>query len=390
MSFLSNLPTSHSGGSLSLYPTIYEIISSQEIDSLLPASLRYVLTNYWISQNPTWTTLQVNNYFEEWFNLLVMGSVEWYHLKRYNSTFVDKFYGLQRFNGRNKTLVHSQVNLINANSIKEWPRSLQLTRTQRVVLFLQKIIIPYISNRLNSLFEKFMAQITYRNNNDEKESFSFRWKKIYVKCYPIMRKMISLLNLAVKLAFLTGRGGYFSILDYLFNIEYTRMSLPLEAKKVNLFQRVDSSARMKKTNFYSLLDKFNKISSIIAGKAAYTGSKLFPTFIFMLKVYQWWTSQNLSAQLQKSIYTLDKDIPHPPLNDTEITQTEKKCPVCHNEIQNPCAIETGYVMCYPCAIEYLKTNEGKCPVTHQKLLGCIYDSEAKEWKIISGVRKLLI
>ena len=154
MSFFSNLPataTSNSGeGVSSLFPTIFEIVSSQEIDELLPASIRYILTNYWISRYPSWTTLQVNNYFEEWFGVGVQGLVEWYHIDKYNSTFVDKFYGLQRFNNSDPVLTQAQA-IRQAreagNPNLQWPKSLQLTNGQTRVVFLQKKILPYISNR---------------------------------------------------------------------------------------------------------------------------------------------------------------------------------------------------------------------------------------------------
>nr|7T9X_A Chain A, Peroxisome assembly protein 12 [Bacteria]7T9X_B Chain B, Peroxisome assembly protein 12 [Bacteria] len=65
------------------------------------------------------------------------------------------------------------------------------------------------------------------------------------------------------------------------------------------------------------------------------------------------------------------------------------CPVCEKTVQNPCVLETGYVACYPCAISYLVNNEGHCPVTNKKLLGCTYNKHTNKWEVVTGIRKLI-
>ncbi|CCD23180.1 ubiquitin-protein ligase peroxin 12 NDAI_0B01460 [Naumovozyma dairenensis CBS 421] len=408
MSFYSNLPTSSSTSTSTstpiskLYPTVFEIFSSQEIDALLPDSVRYILTNYWIARHPTKFTLSVNNYFDEWFNLILKGLVEWYHLKRFNSTFVDKFYGLQRFSSANTLVLNSIVSPSTSNfASSSWPIELQLTKVQRLIILLQKIIIPYLKNKLDVLYNKYLTRLTFNNSKDENDTpTSLRVKKIFINVYPIWKKCWNLMDIIVKLSFLTGKTGSISIMEYLFNIQYTRMTPPLQQQQQQLRGKAasistDPDERIRKLNKYSFLNESSKILSSSKNALSFVGSQMFPSFIFMLRVYQWWTTEDLTTKLQKRIDNLDEVIPKPPIaNDKSIETTnhyhDKECPICHSEIQNPCVIETGYVLCYPCAIKYLTENEGKCPITHKKVLGCQFDPITNQWQVNNGIRKLLI
>lgn len=383
MSFYSNLPKGDVGNS-SLYPTIFEIVSSQEIDALLPASVRYILTNYWIARHPNRLTLLVNNYFEEWFQVLLKGAVEWYHLTTYNSTFVDRFYGLQRFNSSNNVLVKKQASP--RSTSKTWPCGLQLTSGQKKVVFLQKIILPYVTDRLDELKARWDAQLAFRE--DQKPTWR---RRIVTQIYPLVKKACYLLDLFIKLMFLAGRLGSMSFLDYLFKIEYTRATLPLEGP----ISRGAGSPRLegnrpRRQNLYNLLSRCQKVMATVGNGSAYIGSQIFPAFVFMLRVYQWWTTQDLTAKLQRKLNNIDKDIPRANFKGANEPRSSEKCPICHNPIQNACVLETGYAACYPCALDYLPNNEGRCPVTGKKLLGCTYDKELSKWKINTGVRKLLI
>lgn len=387
MSFYSNLPGNQNDTSItsSLYPTIFEILSSQEIDSLLPASVRYILTNYWISRHPSRFTLNVNKYFQEWFDLVLKGSIEWYHITRYNSTFVDKFYGLQRFNCSNKVLVRAQAHSSAAGTSKSWSNGLKLTTKQQIVVFLQKIIIPYVNHKLDELHSKYIAQSTFTNTDDT--NFK-RW--IIETAYPILRKLCYLINLLTRLCFLSGKVGSITFIDYLFDIEYTRLTLPLQPSSSRQNPNLMKPNRLKRQNFYTLWDQCTRIFAKFGNISAYAGSQVFPAFIFMLRVYQWWTTQDLTAKLQRKLNDVDKDIPRANNIESEKYESTDICPICHEKIQNPCVLETGFITCYPCAIEYLPNNEGKCPVTGKRLLGCKYDRNLGKWKVITGVRRILI
>ncbi|CCH62551.1 hypothetical protein TBLA_0H02670 [Henningerozyma blattae CBS 6284] len=412
MSYLSNLPINQVTLA-SIYPTIFEIVSTQEVDDLLPSSIRYLLTNYWISRYPSRLSIGINNYFEEWFNLIIKGLVEYYHIKYYNTTFVDKFYGLQRFNSKSNPLLNAHtaaINNVESTSAwaQKWPLGLQLTKKQRLVVFLQKIIFPYLKNKLDQLYIKLIARNSFGSslprNGDTSQNIINNLKKrlfkIFQLIYPILTKIFNSVDILLKLSYLTKRTGYFSLLDYLFSIEYTRLQFPLEKEIDSYTLNFDKSHklknRMENQNYYSALDYWNSKLSGLLGITSFIGSQIFPSFIFLLRVYQWWTTENISVKIEKRIKGFDKDIPNPSRvsvsikDEGEKRRDRSKCPVCQDTIRNPCILETGCVMCYPCAIKYIPEHEGKCPVTDRKLLGCIFDKQSSEWKIVSGIRRLMI
>lgn len=385
MSFYSNLPSTQSSTKsvASLYPTVFEIISSDEIDALLPASIRYLIVNYWIARSPSRLTIQVNNYFHEWFDLVVKGFIEWFHITRHNSTFVDKFYGLKRFNSTNKVLVSAQANSVIASRQRSWPKGLALTSKQQRVVFIQKIILPYVKLKLDELHSKYLAQSALLSDKPHELK---AW--VIEQGYPLVKRTCYLLNLLTKLFFLSGRIGSFTFLEYLFNIEYTRITSPLDPPSVEALKAVNN--RRPRQNFYSMWHRCGLVFSKLNQVVSYSGSQVFPAFIFMLRVYQWWTTQDLTAKLQRKINDFDKDVPRANNSDENCYKSTGICPICHRRIQNPAVLETGYATCYPCAIEYLPENEGRCPVTNKRLLGCEYDAELGKWQIKSGVRRLLI
>ncbi|CAI4049397.1 hypothetical protein SUVZ_13G1650 [Saccharomyces uvarum] len=401
MSFYSNLPSagqpdqgSRTGGRdrvglEPLYPTIFEIVSSQEIDSLLPTSIRYLLTNHFVAKFPNKYTLQLNNYFPEWFQV-AKGFVEWYHLKTYNSTFIDRFYGLQLFNSRDKNLALTQC--LNPQSESSWPQGLQLTQLQEKVTFLEKIIVPYITSKLDEIFEKLSINSILGGNSNDSEG---KWvNRIFLKLYPYIKKFFALSNLLIKLLFLTKKTGAVSLLQYLCNIEYTTMK-PLSPAPSSFKETKGPDSRLRRTNMSSVVALLQNKTSIVFRILTFMGSQFFPTFIFVLRVYQWWTTQDMTTRLKKKLNDLDKDIPRPPVSSSGGETNDEKeatelCPVCEKAIQNPCVLETGYVACYPCAMSYLVNNEGHCPVTNKKLLGCKFNKEMNKWEVVTGIRKLLI
>ncbi|CCC67837.1 hypothetical protein NCAS_0A12790 [Naumovozyma castellii] len=400
MSFYSNLPTTSNELSAStIYPTIFEILSSQELDALFPASIRYLLTNYWISRFPSWTTLQVNNYFDEWFNLLIKGLVEAYHLKNFNTTFIDKFYGLQRFSTRDQALLKAQIQSLQNGKAKSWPLELQLTKEQRMVIFLQKIILPYIKNNLDDIHRKIVTESAFGSRPEEEKpsilaKIKLLLKAVIQKYYPTFKRICFLLNMTTRLSFLMGKNASMSFLDYCFNIGYMRMVLPLQKKQLYGYGSTkDKVLRLKRVLGQNKMAQLNKLRHVLSQTAvvgSYAGSQLFPSFVFGLRVYQWWVTEDLSAKLQKKIDTMDEKIPRPPNKSSLEVSSSETCPVCQLTVQNPCVLETGYVTCYPCAIKYITKHEGRCPVTNKKLLGCKYDEVTQSWRVTNGLRKLLI
>lgn len=74
-------------------PTLFELISSNQLEALLSPSLRYVLVHY-TAKYPKYL-LRIANRFDE-INLSLRALVEWYFLHYWLGLFTENFYGLKR------------------------------------------------------------------------------------------------------------------------------------------------------------------------------------------------------------------------------------------------------------------------------------------------------
>lgn len=418
MSFYSNLPSiGPITTSDSLTPTLFEIISSNEINDLLPTSIRYILTKYWIQHHPTRFNIELNNWFDEWFYLILKSTVQWYHLNKYDSTFINRFYGLQQYNGKSilNPDISSQFSSPNSSI---WSSLLRLTNTQRCVLLVQDVLIPYLNEKLSYIHNQLIRESqtlfqvpTVNEFVSDKSHFIYKLeaqlKKLFIKWYPRIVRLLSLINLSIKLKFLSGKyGSETTLLEYLFKIQYTRCLHPLEAlttnnsNKNNNYQTIpfELNKKTKLNNIY-IYSKLTRIfHDLIQKKLLWAGSTLFPSFIFLLKVYQWWNHENITSKITNSLNQLNKYVPKPPQakyvpNSDNISSHNKwkngknHCIICQNVITNPCIIETGCISCYPCMVQYLKNHMGKCPLTGRTLLGYNQDNPHNFGQ---SIRRLLI
>ncbi|AET39603.1 ubiquitin-protein ligase peroxin 12 Ecym_4570 [Eremothecium cymbalariae DBVPG len=361
MDFYSNLPVDATAT-----PTLFEIISSQEIDGLLKPTFQYLSANA-IQRAPSRTRILLHTRFDELYGIFKL-LLEYYHLKRYNATFIEKFYGLQR----ERTSPGDYAG--NA--------SIGLSHVQVGVVLFEKVVGVYLIDKLDrwhgSLYgRRLVAPLS-------------RWEQWFVKWYPRFKKLIAITNLLCKLGYLSGRFRAISVLEHLASIQYTRSSAtPAGAPTV-----LEPEDRLIQTNWPRIRSLIYRFLEKAGGKLGSLSSELFPTFIFTIRLLQQWSQQ--PAKKHDSWDNLSS-IPPPPRPDVEVdigddgnnsdtdsdipttavTYSSTSCPICNSDITNPGVLQTGYVACYPCAVKYVE-EFGICPVMKTPLLGGT-----------KGVRKLL-
>lgn len=406
MSFYNNLPTQLNSETLT--PTIFEIVSSQEIDSLLPNSLRFILNKYIVSAYPNKFNIRLSVWFDEWFAIL-QGVVEFIQLTKSNNTFVDDFYSLQYINtGLNKSgniatiLKQSQNNLLNNFGINDYtPSGFKLTNLQVTVLILQKVIIPYLKLKLDSIWKKIHNAVDF-NTSD-------KWKILFNEWYPKLTKFLSTLNILAKLNYLNGSSHSTTVLEKLFHIEYARLQPTPSTGKSNSANNILN--RPTHLNNAKLFDYLGRVSNSVNNSIFWSIKNFLPAFIFFIKVYQWWNQENITQRLLNNNNSnpatgtsslSPDDIIAPPTQTRKYSMTNNhtmeddkslvggKCPICKDSITNPCILETGCIGCYPCLINYIKDNDGLCPITNTKLLGFKFNEQTKQFELTNGLRRLLI
>ena len=131
-------------------PTLFEVISANQLEALLSPSLRYILV-YYASRYPYWL-LRITNRFDE-INLVLRSFIEWYFLKYWQGTFTENFYGLKRVsqtplsNGKYNS---GKITQIVPSMIEE---RRMLTTLQAAVSVFEITGVSYLSEKFNYWYE---------------------------------------------------------------------------------------------------------------------------------------------------------------------------------------------------------------------------------------------
>ncbi|AMD20843.1 HDR101Cp [Eremothecium sinecaudum] len=336
MSFYSNLPVDATAT-----PTLFEVISSQEIDGLLKPTFQYLSATV-VGRYPSRTSIAFHSRFDELYACCKL-LLEYYHLRKYSATFIEKSYGLQR---ESKRLAGS------------------LSKLQVGAVLFDNVIVSYIRDKL----EYWYTQLEGRRLAGRLTV----WQRRFLDWYPSVRKLLAAFSLLCKLRYLSGRTRAASLLDHLASVEFRRFVYEAPAAKSgSIGNSADRIVRMNSAYYKAISGHFlGKMGKFIETLA----SGLFPTFIFAIRLLQQWNQQ---PDRKKDDLT---EIPPPPPVTTETRDESDQgriCPVCESTVINPGVLQTGYVACYPCAVQYV-SEHGVCPVLKTPVLGGT-----------KGIRKLL-
>lgn len=431
-------------------PTLFELISANQLESLLSPSLRYILVHY--AQRYPQYLLRVTNKFDE-INLFLRTFIEWYFFKYWQGSFTENFYGLKRVS--QTPLSESKYNLSKltqlAPSMIEERR--KLTTLQQLVSIFEITGLSYVLEKCTYHYELLHAKYV-TNQLDEKVVENPRerqrvWlQRKYVEIFPYVQSAWRWSNIVTTLMYLSGASKSPSLLTFLFKINYSRLNQydysknepPLKAAR-DMPNRVSPPSNVEK--LLRFLTTY--ITKPTWSSVRFALGTSFPLAIFTLKFLEWWNNSDFAKTVAKSQADALTGLIPPPSKLTGLSNMEKKvrkiyksgstCPLCKEEILNPAIIETGYVFCYTCIFNYLRdshklvrtsnkeessdedvTDEedednetkekidepeksesgssydiskgGRCPITGRKLLGCKWNAITQEFDV-DGIRRLI-
>jgi peroxin-12 len=397
-------------------PTLFELLSAKQLQNLISPSIRYILSFY-AQRHPNYLLRFANKYDELY--AVSMGLVEYHHLKSWNSSFTEKFYGIKR------------TRVLNSLGLKTRHAAPRMFETQRRLSKKQIfgslffiIGLPYIKEKLSYRYEVINGRYSFRDIQAERKAVKARgnWNEIaafefdylLLKVYPTITGIESAVSLLFALLYLFSYTTASSPIDYILKMRYSR----LNQMDYSLHDQLESSSKKKGLILNSdpddsLPDRI--VNYIITGQALITAkdaalsglSYALPTSMFLLKFLEWWYASDLARQVSKKARgDLIENLPLPlhnydaidsdnseKLHEISSQQSSGKCPLCDKEMENATVIETGHVFCYRCIYNYLESADketgGRCPVTGQRLLSCRYLESTKEWEI-GGLRRLMI
>ena len=405
-------------------PTLFEVVSCAQLDSLLSPSLRFLLAHY--THRYPRLLIRVLNNFDE-LNALLWGAIEYKYLETWNATFIEKFYGIKRISS--KPLLPKSPEVVAANSAK-YHEVTKLSPMQILFSLVDSVGIPYLSTKLQLYHEKLIPQYLLNTvhlevSEEEKSGVQnekqtpllkivtllYKLKKIlkdaFFKFYPSVKLSLKLITILLHILYLSDKTSSISIIQLLSKVSYTRISRADHLRVESRFSPKDQS-RDQVPNTPPTLSSvvFSNIQALVlpVQKLAWaTTDTILPVSIFLLKFLEWYNSNRSTHENKNSDDNKFINAPVPPivppdaLNSKDVkeavTTTDASCRICHEEMHNPAIIETGYVFCYKCIYEYLRDQPrdtgGRCPVTGRRLLGCSWGETRDEW-IIKGLRRVII
>ncbi|KAL8639436.1 MAG: hypothetical protein Q9226_008871, partial [Calogaya cf. arnoldii] len=314
MEFMSNLQ----GALEEQKPSLFELLSEQQLAGLIPPSLRYLLAVA-THRRPRYL-LRVLNSFDEIYALLML-AVERHYLQTYGGGFTENFYGLKR----------ERVLRIKGG---EAPRASRAAPTlMRETLRLKErdiwknlaimVGLPYVKRKLDESYDIHVPQASilgpqYNRNTllpnatiRERIIYYYKWFLRHV--YPSINAAYYFSLLAFNLAYLFDNTKYFSPFLWLVGTRIRRMGQAdyraiavAEQAPLNPTPRPGGN-RPGQTN--SIWNPATFVS-IVYPRLLSSLRLLLPTSIFALKFLEWWHASDFARQLSRKA-TEGLDLPPP-------------------------------------------------------------------------------
>lgn len=387
--------TALQGGIDEQKPSLFEILSEQQLVSLIPPSLRYLLAIA-THRNPRYL-LRILNSFDEWYALLAL-VVERYYLKVYGGGFTENFYGLKR--ERVLRIKGGEIPRAQLGSPQEVRETLKLRESDIWKNLAVIVGLPYLKRKLDEAYELHAAASTllgpaYQSREGYPADATprqriFWWYKWFLReAYPSVNAAYYFSMLVFNLAYLFDGSKYHSPWLWLIGTRIRRLNGADDAAFKQAAQAAKAVPGARPGQGNSVFNPRVMIRSLVPG-ALSSLRILLPASVFALQFLEWWHNSDFARQLTRKA-TQGLELPPPIVSglgeakkeDVEESTAEQKpltasppisatthlpiltvaapapatasaenttalCPICLSDIQTPTVAQTGYVYCYAC------------------------------------------
>ncbi|KAF2121173.1 Pex12 amino terminal region-domain-containing protein [Lophiotrema nucula] len=392
-----------------LKPSLFELLSENQLAALLPPSLRYLLA---VSTHryPRYL-LPVLNSFDEAYALLML-LVERHFLRTYGGSFTENFYGLKRarvLRTKNGEIPRAQLGA--PDSVRE---ALQL-KTGDVWKNLAVLVgLPYLKRKLDEGYDVHAAHSNilgpgYNRDRDGlragasiKERLMFYYKWFLRNVYPSVNAAYYFSLLVFNMAYLFDSTKYHSPFLWLIGTRIRRLG-EADYKAIELATQPRKVGPARPGEGGSIFSPRNMTRSVYP-RLLSSLRILLPTSIFALKFLEWWHASDFARQLSRKAAE-NIELPPPILpnllprsrqnlskSQTDAASTDAKrpsssssekakrgdppissisllpiltvpqptpatshlCPICSLTITTPTASPTGFVYCYKCIHQWVE------------------------------------
>ncbi|KAF2459004.1 Pex12 amino terminal region-domain-containing protein [Lineolata rhizophorae] len=307
MEFMTNLQN----GFDELKPSLFEVLSEQQLSALLPPSLRYLLALA-THRRPRYL-IRVLNSFDEAYALLSL-LVERHYLRTHGGGFTEHFYGLKR----ERVLRVRGGELPRAQLAAPAPvRDALRLRDRDVWANLAVMVgVPYLKRKLDEGWEVHAAHAGLLDDGgpglrrgrgaDAGSSLRERvlafYKWFLRRIYPSVNAAYYFSHLAFQLAYLFDETKYASPLLWLVGTRIRRMG-PADYRAIEEMAAASSAALRKRPaarpgQNMSLLHPRTMVDAVYPRMLS-SLKFVLPTAIFALKFLEWWHASDFARQLSR-------------------------------------------------------------------------------------------
>jgi peroxin-12 len=405
-------------------PSLFELLSEQQLSSLLPPTIRYLLTV--LTQRYPRYLLRVLNSYDELYALCML-VVERHYLRTRGGSFTENFYGLKR-----EKALHAEIPRASISAPGIVRETLTLSRTEIWKNLAVLIGVPYLKRKLDEAYEinapRAMLGAAYTQmpaNPTLKQRFIYYYRWFLRHVYPSVNAAYYFATLAFNLAYLFDNSKYHDPLMWLIGTRVRRMT----AADYHAIDLLTSKPATKPGAAPGARSIFSPRE--LGNRALSSLSILLPMSIFALKFLEWWHASDFAKQLSRKAAE-NLELPPPVLPDQTNQKQLKKggarpssqsgkekaadgipklenapiatpsllpiltvstpedsslCPICEDSVATATACQTGVVYCYSCIHRWVEgehpkqeqfmtdkvgkweSGKGRCAVTGRRILG---------------------
>lgn len=407
-------------------PSLFELLAEQQLASLIPPSLRYLLAVA-THRRPRYL-LRVLNSFDELYALLSL-VVERYYLKVYGGGFTENFYGLKR--ERVLRIRGGEIRRAQLGAQNEVRETLKLRDSDVWKNLAVMVLLPYLKRKLdeshdihaasvNMLGPSYQDRERYPGDGTLRQKVFWFYKWFLRKVYPSVNAAYYFSLLAFNLAYLFDGSKYHSPFLWLIGTRIRRLN-SADRRAIALATDPPApttrpGARPGQTN--SIFNP-RMMTRTIGPRMLSSLRILLPASIFALKFLEWWHASDFARQLSRkaneglelpppiisglpsqatkkpltskdtaestsekpALSRHDSGLGSPPISSTTglpiltvPAPSDDLCPICRRSIQTPTAAQTGFVYCYACIFKWV---EG----THPRQEAFMEGSKESEYEV---------
>lgn len=386
-----------------LKPSLFELLSEQQLASLLPPSLRYLLA---VSTHryPRYL-LPVLNSFDEVY-ALVMLLVERHFLRTYGGSFTENFYGLKRarvLRVRGGEIPRAQLGA--SESVREAVKLGEGDIWRNLAVL---VGLPWLKRKFDEGYDVHAAHSNilgpgYNRDRDGlragagiKERLMFYYKWFLRNVYPSVNAAYYFSLLVFNMAYLFDGSKYHSPFLWLIGTRIRRLG-EADYKAIELATQPKKVGPARPGEGGSIFTPRN-IARNVKPRLLSSLRILLPTSIFALKFLEWWYASDFARQLsrkaaenielpppiipnlpasnsralpkaesdekQRPSSSASEKLKHadPPISSTSLLPIftvpkptdSRLCPICVTPITTPTASPTGLVYCYKCIHQWVE------------------------------------